>query len=55
MTDDRREHGRRQMGATTHQLKAHVWPEEEVSQEGGGQSTEECGGIRTVTKDGGKK
>ena len=30
-------------------LKAPVWPEEEGSQEGGGQSTEEYGG-RTVPK-----
>ena len=36
-----------QRGATTHQLKAPAWPEEEGSQEGGGQSTEEYGG-RTV-------
>ena len=35
----------KQRGATTHQLKAPVWPEEEGSQEGGGQSTEEYGGI----------
>ena len=33
----------------THQLKAPVWPEVEGSQEGGGQSTEECGG-RTLPK-----
>ena len=39
----------RQRGATTHQLKSPVWPEEEGSQEGGGQSTEEYGG-RTVPK-----
>ena len=36
-------------GATTHRLREPVWPEEEGSQDGGGQSTEECGG-RTVTK-----
>ena len=42
------------MGATTHQFKAHVWREEDGSQEGGGQSTEEYGG-RTVPKDGGKQ
>ena len=40
----------RQREATAHRLKAHVWPEEEGSQEGGGQSTEEYGGI-TVPKD----
>ena len=37
-------------GATTHQLKAPVWPEEEGSHEGGGHSTEKYGGI-TVPKD----
>ena len=36
-------------GETTRRLKAPVWPEEEGSQEGGGQSTEEYGG-RTVPK-----
>ena len=35
--------------ATTHRLKAPVWPEEEGSQEGGGQSTKEYGG-RNVPK-----
>ena len=39
----------RARGATTHRLNAPVWPEEENSQEGGGQSTEENGG-RTVPK-----
>ena len=38
-----------QRGATTHRLKAPVWPEEKVSQKGGGQSTDEYGG-RTVPK-----
>ena len=37
MEDDRRLY--RQRGATTHQLKAPIWPEEEGSQEGGLQST----------------
>ncbi len=45
MEDDRRHS--RQRGATIHRLKAPVWPEEEGSQESGGQSTEEYGG-RTV-------
>ena len=45
MEDDRRL--QRQRGATTHRLKAIVWPEEEGSQEGGGHSTEEYRG-RTV-------
>ena len=35
--------------ATTQQLKAPVWPEEEGSQESGGQRTEKYGG-RTVPK-----
>ena len=39
MADDRMHYGQR--GATTHQLKASLWPEEQGSQEGGGQSTEE--------------
>ena len=39
----------RQKGATTHELKAPVRPEEEGSQEGGGQSTYEYGG-RTIPK-----
>ena len=30
-------------GGTTHRLKAPVWPEEEGSQDGGGQSTDEYG------------
>ena len=44
---DRRHEGQR--GATAHRLKACVRPEEEGSQESGGQSTEEYGG-RTVPK-----
>ena len=36
-------------GAPINRLKAPVWPEEEGSQEGGGQSTEEYGGS-TVPK-----
>ena len=47
MEDDRMHERPRR--ATTQQLKAPVWPEEEGSQEGGGQSTEEYGG-RTVPK-----
>ena len=47
MEDDRMHERPRR--ATTQQLKAPVWPEEEGSQEGGGQSTEEFGG-RTVPK-----
>ena len=46
MEDDRRHY--RPMGATTHRLKE-KWPEEEGSQEGGVQSTEEHVG-RTVPK-----
>ena len=42
MEDDRRL--QRQTGATTHRLKAPVWPDEVGSQEGGGQNTEEYGG-----------
>ena len=48
MREDDRMH-LRQRGATTHQRKAPVWPEEGGSQEGGGQSTEEYGG-RTLPK-----
>ena len=47
MEDDRMHERPRR--ATTQQLKAPAWPEEEGSQEGGGQSTEEYGG-RTVPK-----
>ena len=39
----------RQRGAITHQLKAPVWPEEEGSQESGGETAEEYEG-RTVPK-----
>ena len=39
----------KQRGATTHRFKASARPEEEGSQEGGGQGTEEYGG-RTVPK-----
>ena len=39
----------RQRRAITHRLKAAVWPEEEDSQEGSGQSTDGHGG-RTVPK-----
>ena len=38
MEDDRMH--QRQIGTTTHQLNAPVWPEEQGSQEGGGHSTD---------------
>ena len=49
MGDDRRHY--RQRGANTHRLKPPppVWPEEDCSQVGGGQSTKEYGEI-TVPK-----
>ena len=47
MEDDRRHY--RQRGATTHRRNAPVWLEDEGSQEGGGQSTEEYG-ERTAQK-----
>ena len=43
-------------GATTHRLKAPVWPEEEGSHESGGQSRGEYGGsYRKLDDDGGTK
>ena len=47
MEDNRRHY--RQRGVTAYRLKAPVWPEDEGSQESGGQGTEEYGG-RTVPK-----